>query len=71
MRPCCVTCKSWDQRYPENKNLGVCRRMGVINIGSDAAVNVRQYIDLSEPTSDFQAVRVLDTFGCREHSDYL
>lgn len=73
MPPICATCKSWDQRYPENKQLGVCKRMGVTNWGDGqrVSVHVNQYGDEGHVVSDFPVVSVRAEFGCREHSDNL
>jgi len=67
--PRCATCKSWDQRYPQNKDTGVCRRMGAIQFDKEVAVLV--VTDDSRPTSDFSAVRTRSNFGCKQHSDFL
>lgn len=72
--PRCKTCKFWDQRYPENRQLGACKHMGVIlwennTIGS---LNVVPAVEagMHEPTSDLETVNTLEYFGCAEHSDY-
>lgn len=69
MLPVCETCAAWDQRYPDNKGLGVCSRMGAIAVeGQYVSILVREADDLSPPTSDFPAVNTQRYFGCREHS---
>ena len=68
--PACITCKHWDQRYPQNPMLGVCQRMGATlwNNGREISISVTTNPEL---TTDVDAVRTLDTFGCRLHSDYI
>jgi len=68
--PICRTCKYWDQHYPENQNIGVCVRMGVIVWPTNNEASISLTYVFSKPTSDFQAIRTRDTFGCRFHSDY-
>jgi hypothetical protein len=73
-RPRCKTCKFWDQRYPENNQLGACKHMGVILWADNqvASLNVVPAVEagMSEPTSDIPVVNTLAYFGCAEHSDY-
>lgn len=70
----CGSCRWWDQRYPENKNLGVCTQMGMLlwPVGSlqDAAIVLKHEYEGpdSKPTSDVQSVRTGDTFGCIGHT---
>ncbi len=68
--PACKTCTHWDQRYPQNPMLGVCRRMGATlwKNGREISVGVTTN---PEPITDVDAVRTLETFGCRLHSDYV
>lgn len=70
----CQTCRYWDQRYTENKQLGVCRVMGAHLFpqedgGMDVAINgPSMYPDpLYPPSSDVRAVRTIAMFGCNAH----
>lgn len=66
----CATCRYWDQRYPENKQLGVCLVMGAFFCDRDeiAIVGGGAYPDPNHPPpSDATAVRTIATFGCISH----
>jgi hypothetical protein len=65
--PRCRTCSHWNM-YPENKDLGSCAAMGVINFGDNAAIVCRP---CGSPTSDKLAVRTMAGFGCVAHSNFL
>ena len=49
-------CKYWDQRFPQNKSLGICTRMGV------SEWTERMHVSVT--TND-------ENFGCVLHSDYV
>lgn len=66
--PQCATCDHWDQRFPENVDLGVCRRMGAIVFGKKLSLLATSN---PEPTSDFEYVRTRRFFGCVMHSDFV
>lgn len=61
----CRTCRHWDQRYAENRELGVCLKMGVLMYGAEAAIVLRE--DDGAPTTDVQAVRTVAGFACIGH----
>ena len=68
-RPMCGTCRFWDARFPQNADLGVCSKAGVIVFGArEAAIVIVDAENLNDPTSDFDAVRTTRYFGCIEHT---
>lgn len=60
----CRDCRNWDQRYPENKSLGVCLKLGVFTWGKECSVHASSKWEGDPPSSDFEAVRTLAEFGC-------
>jgi hypothetical protein len=73
-RPRCETCKFWEQKYPQNKQLGACNHMGILlwEDNKMASVSVVPAVEdgMREPTSDVESVNTRAEFGCAEHSDY-
>jgi len=73
--PTCGECKYWDQRYPENIDLGVCPKMGIIlfsaGSGEDEKACVSVRYDDGDPVTDVPVVRTRRFFGCRGHSSNL
>ncbi len=66
----CKTCQHWDKRFPENQQLGVCKRMDITNWGKRAHVTVTT--NQGGPIhTDFENATTLDRFGCVLHSDYF
>lgn len=70
----CNTCRHWDRRYPENQGLGVCRKMGVLLFGPDAAIvlsgdRIQNEEDYA-PATDVAAVRTMDDFACIGHTPH-
>jgi|GEM_PF-6167341 len=63
----CRTCQYWDKRFPNNPQIGVCLRMGVMAFGSDVTLSMAGAEQ--KPVSDFAAVRTRWNFGCIFHSD--
>jgi hypothetical protein len=66
----CRTCEHWDQKYPQNTELGACTVMGVFlwanqddELG-DAAITTGKWGH--KPSSDVQDVRTSADFGCIE-----
>lgn len=66
--PQCATCDHWDQRFPQNVDLGVCQRMGAVQFADTLSLLVTSN---PTPTSDFKHVRTRRAFGCVMHSDFL
>lgn len=66
----CKTCRYWDQRYPQNKQLGVCLVMGLF-MASNNEVSINEPGSWPDPqyppSSDVAAVRTTATFGCISH----
>lgn len=69
--PTCQTCEHWEQRFPQNPQLGACLAIGVLKISDDAALTISHDLPRRNPTTDFPATRTQADFGCRFHSDYL
>ena len=67
----CNSCRHWDRRFPQNQQLGVCLKMGVILWKDGASIVLRDEWDTSPPTSDVASVRTLGTFGCINHTPPL
>lgn len=63
----CRSCRWWDQRYPENRDLGVCTKMGVLKWENDD-VAIVVAMDDGQPTTDVASVRTGATFGCVRHT---
>ncbi len=67
--PRCKTCAYWEQVYPEKSPLGKCPKIGGIVYGKNISIGVAT--DDSSAISDFEETRVLDSFGCYAHSDFI
>ncbi len=64
----CRTCRYWDQRYPQNQQLGVCPALGVLLMSGDEVAIVSKNPEWSGlPVSDVAAVRTTADFGCIHH----
>jgi hypothetical protein len=66
----CGTCRFWDPRYPENRDLGVCQKAGVIVFSREAAIVMKDSLDETPPTSDYVVVRTTRAFGCVQHTPF-
>lgn len=72
--PCCQTCAHWDRRFPENQQLGVCRRMGVSLWKHDDSERGRAHVSVTtnpDVVTDVAMASTREGFGCRLHSDYV
>ncbi len=68
--PRCKTCAYWEQVYPQNTRLGKCPKIGGIVYGKNISIGAAPD-DSFKATSDFEETRVLDSFGCYAHSDFI
>ena len=64
----CGMCKYWDQRFPQNKSLGICTRMGVSEWTERMHVSVTTNDDYRPGEHD---ASTNENFGCVLHSDYV
>jgi hypothetical protein len=65
----CNTCSHWQQIYEQNERLGKCLKIGIIVYGKKVSICASS--SDAEPTSDFEVVRTLESFGCCKHSDFV
>lgn len=62
----CRRCDAWEQVYPENKQLGNCIRLPLIE-ASDGVIGLLPASDFREkpePTRDIEVLRTNADFGC-------
>lgn len=62
----CRSCKFWDQRFPQNTDLGVCRKLGALRWEEQISLVLSE--DDGHPATDFEAVRTRAEFGCVKHT---
>lgn len=65
----CKTCRYWDQRYPQNQQLGICTIMGMLKCsGDEVYIALGEHPNPKQPVvSDVLGVRTYATFGCVAH----
>ena len=68
--PLCDTCDFFKRIFPQNKDLGICPRLGILLIDKESAALVLERYD-GQVTTEVPNVRVTYDFGCPRHSDYL
>lgn len=66
----CRTCSAWDQHYPDNKQLGDCKRLPVLlQNGVLALVRASDWREQPEPTREGVALlRTTSDFGCTSYT---
>lgn len=61
----CRTCSAWNQHYPDNKQLGDCKRLPVfLHNGVLALMPARDWRENPEPTREVDLLRTTADFGC-------
>ncbi len=66
----CRTCSAWDQRYPDNKALGDCKRLPVLlHDGVLALLPASDWRAQPEPTrEEVTLLRTTADFGCTSYT---
>jgi hypothetical protein len=67
----CQSCIFWDQRYPDNKQLGVCIKIGALiwPSNNELSIHAESPHSFGAPINDYNAVRTTNLFGCVSHDD--
>lgn len=71
----CRTCRHWDQRFPENRGLGVCGRVGILVCDLPHAPvyaalsdsDIRPPVQATVPGDKPVEFRTRSEFGCIFH----
>lgn len=66
----CKTCSTWDQRYPENKQLGDCNRLpALLNNGILALLPASDWSERPDPLREgVDLLRTNSEFGCTSYT---